>query len=224
MNVKDKIAKLLALSASPYEAEARAALLKARKLMAEHKLELSDIEEKQAQVVKISTGLWYGPRRNVWIGHLCSVIAANNCCRIYVQRPKSKQNQEVMIAGFSDDAEICKEICNYAVDCVLSGCQAIKRSLKNDSSQLRNTECNGYALGFIQGVEDAYAKQTEDIPEYGLVLVVPKEVNDALAGMQPGKKHTVQYSQNAYDSGYQDGLRFNPSGKLPENAKKREAS
>lgn len=187
MNVKDKIAKLLALSASPYEAEARAALLKARKLMAEHKLELSDIEEKQAQVVKISTGLWFGPRRNVWIGHLCRVIAANNCCRIYVQRPKSKQNQEVMIAGFSDDAEICKEICNYAVDCVLSRCQAIKRSLKNNSLQLRNSQCNGYALGFIQGVEDAYAQQTEDSPEYGLVLVVPKEVNDPLAGMRAGK-------------------------------------
>ena len=37
-NIKDKIAKLLALAESPNENEARAALLKARELMAEHKL------------------------------------------------------------------------------------------------------------------------------------------------------------------------------------------
>lgn len=35
---KDKIRKLLALAESPVEAEAKAALLKARQLMAEHKI------------------------------------------------------------------------------------------------------------------------------------------------------------------------------------------
>ena len=35
-NIKDKIAKLLALAESPNENEAKAALLKARELMAEH--------------------------------------------------------------------------------------------------------------------------------------------------------------------------------------------
>ena len=37
-DVKDKIAKLLALAESPNENEAKAALLKARELMAQHKL------------------------------------------------------------------------------------------------------------------------------------------------------------------------------------------
>ena len=37
-DIRDKIAKLLALADSPSEAEARAALLKARELMAKHKL------------------------------------------------------------------------------------------------------------------------------------------------------------------------------------------
>ena len=37
-NIKDKIAKLLALAESPNENEAQAALLKARELMAQHKL------------------------------------------------------------------------------------------------------------------------------------------------------------------------------------------
>ena len=38
VDYKEKIRKLLALAESPVEAEARAALLKARQLMAEHKL------------------------------------------------------------------------------------------------------------------------------------------------------------------------------------------
>ena len=48
INYKDKIRKLLALAESPVEAEAKAALLKARKLMAEHKLSEAELEEGNA--------------------------------------------------------------------------------------------------------------------------------------------------------------------------------
>lgn len=42
---KEKIRKLLALAESPNEHEARAALLKARQLMAEHKLSELDFQD-----------------------------------------------------------------------------------------------------------------------------------------------------------------------------------
>lgn len=44
MDYKDKIKKLLALAESPNENEAQAALLKARQLMAEHKIGEADLE------------------------------------------------------------------------------------------------------------------------------------------------------------------------------------
>ena len=44
MNYKAKIKKLLALAESPVEAEAQAALLKARELMAKHKLSERDLK------------------------------------------------------------------------------------------------------------------------------------------------------------------------------------
>ena len=50
-DIRDKIAKLLALADSPSEAEARAALLKARELMAKHKLRPEEI--KKAENVKV---------------------------------------------------------------------------------------------------------------------------------------------------------------------------
>ena len=46
--IKDKIAKLLALAASPNEKEAQEALLKARELMAKHKLRPEECQEKQS--------------------------------------------------------------------------------------------------------------------------------------------------------------------------------
>ena len=45
--ITEKIAKLLALAESPYEEEAKAALLQARRLMAEHKLMPEDIEPQE---------------------------------------------------------------------------------------------------------------------------------------------------------------------------------
>ena len=49
VDYKDKIRKLLALAESPNEAEAQAALLKARQLMAEHKLTERECREVEPQ-------------------------------------------------------------------------------------------------------------------------------------------------------------------------------
>ncbi len=50
---KTKIKKLLALSESPNEHEARAVLLKARQLMAEHKLAETELEDPVKQKVSL---------------------------------------------------------------------------------------------------------------------------------------------------------------------------
>ena len=47
--ITEKIAKLLALAESPYEEEAKAALLQARHLMAEHKLMPEDIDRRRTR-------------------------------------------------------------------------------------------------------------------------------------------------------------------------------
>lgn len=52
MNYKAKIKKLLALAESPVEAEAQAALLKARELMAKHKLSERDLKDVGKQEVR----------------------------------------------------------------------------------------------------------------------------------------------------------------------------
>ena len=54
--ISEKIARLLALASSPYEAEAKEALLKARQLMAEHKLRPEDINPQGSQPCQYHRG------------------------------------------------------------------------------------------------------------------------------------------------------------------------
>ena len=75
IDYKEKIRKLLALAESPVEAEARAALLKARQLMAEHKLTERDCREAEKQTVKdVLTDITCSKRREPWIVPLSATI------------------------------------------------------------------------------------------------------------------------------------------------------
>ncbi len=80
--IKEKIAKLLALSASPNENEAQLALLNVRKLMAKYKLQPEDIlEHRSEKVVRKLTGIRCTKMTNPWMVTLVAVIAPRYCCQ-----------------------------------------------------------------------------------------------------------------------------------------------
>lgn len=88
-NIKDKIAKLLALAESPNEAEAKAALLKARELMAKNKLTPEECQkQKNQKVVKDFTDIQCTAMTNPWAASLSAVIADNYCCRAINRKRK----------------------------------------------------------------------------------------------------------------------------------------
>ena len=69
--ITEKIAKLLALAESPYEEEAKAALLQARRLMAEHKLMPEDIEpQEKKKVVQECVGVTCTKLSSPWTVYL----------------------------------------------------------------------------------------------------------------------------------------------------------
>lgn len=74
MDYKDKIRKLLALAKSPEPEEAKFALLKARKLMAEHKLSERDLEERNTTVIKRAIRETFSKKANSWMDPLSIVI------------------------------------------------------------------------------------------------------------------------------------------------------
>ena len=73
--ITEKIAKLLALAESPYEEEAKAALLQARRLMAEHKLMPEDIEpQENKKVVQECVGITCTKLSSPWTVYLSTLI------------------------------------------------------------------------------------------------------------------------------------------------------
>lgn len=70
MDYKDKIRKLLALAKSPEPEEAKLALLKARKLMAEHKLTERDLEEHDTTVIQQEIDETFSKKANSWMAPL----------------------------------------------------------------------------------------------------------------------------------------------------------
>ena len=224
-NIKDKIAKLLALAESPNENEARAALLKARELMAEHKLRPEEIKKaEKAKAIRDVLDVTCTSMTNPWACSLSAVIAAHYCCRASrTQKFAGSRTVKIGLVGLEEDFEIAKRIFLYAYDCVMS---YIKREIKKDPTDPPGTyreKCNAYGWGFVQGVKAAFEKQDEENREWGLVLVVPQAVDDSMKDMGKastfGRIHDNHISYRA--KGYKDGTEFDPTTRLsgmPERA------
>ena len=90
-DIKGKIRNLLALAESPNENEAKAALLKARELIAKHKLTETELAEEEKQAVRdVRTDITCSKRRDPWIVGLSAVIGENYCCKGYRSHAKGR--------------------------------------------------------------------------------------------------------------------------------------
>ena len=202
---KEKIRKLLALAESPNEHEARAALLKARQLMAEHKLteaELKDVEKQQVKDVR--TDITCSKRRDPWIVNLSAVIGENYCCKGYRYRRYGEQTNCIGFIGLEDDVEICVAVFKYAVDCVLSEIKNIKKENACYYSDYVKRLCNSYGYGFTAGA-----------------TVMPKEVEEASQhlGHEQFQSRAQKHLQGSeYYRGFGEGTEFDPTKRLGEEA------
>lgn len=229
MDYKGKIRKLLALAKSPEPEEAKLALLKARKLMAEHKLTERDLEERNATVIKRAIRETFSKKANSWMDPLSIVIGENYCCSAFRCKISAKTTVwHVGFIGLEGDIEICVKIFRYAVRCVKSEQKKLRKQHRDYYTPQEIAKiCDSYGYGFARGVYEAFTRQNEENQEYGLVLKVPKEAKDELDKMGPPKefKKTPQPKTvgelDAAWRGIEDGRKFNPSNKLEE--KKQEA-
>lgn len=128
----DKIEKLISLSGSSNENEARAAMLKAQELMAKYEIDREQIkgQEKERPVV----GFTSSPYREEWIHMVSSVIAENFRCRsISIVKNNSGGSFRIRFYGYEEDAEICINIFNYAV-------QVIRKKIYNITGHIRGSK------------------------------------------------------------------------------------
>lgn len=220
VDYKDKIKKLLALSKSPNEHEAQSALAKAQQLMVEHKISMAEVEDKeQRKAHEHLAGVTYSARRDHWILRLSQVISKNYCCESFSYREQGKQTYKLYFCGLNEDVEICMIAFKYAMDCIQSEIKQRKSKGKlfNYTNELITSMCNGYAFGFIKGLDEAFEEQkraaAQSEANWGLVLSTPPEVKQRMSELGARtttfqSKQAAKLSKSDYEVGKKDGRDF----------------
>ncbi len=217
-DIKDKIAKLLALADSPNENEAKVALLRARELMAKHKLRPEEcVPAESLKVVRETVGVTFTRMTNPWAASLAGLIAEHYCCRAFVERYNGCKINTIGIVGLEDDFEIAKRIFKYAYDCVINEAKAKVHRHSWDEPGTYRQACNAFGTGFVMGLKDAFREQEAEHQEWGLVMVVPKAVTDSMADMGKPKSFGRGFENPDAESltaGYHTGRNFDPNSRL----------
>lgn len=211
MDIRDKIKKLLALATSPNENEAKAALLKAKKLMMEHKIsetEVQGLEDQKLIHLQCDDIRWTTDSGEIWITSLANLIADNHLCSCSWFTPKGKRTHILYIHGLGTDVELCKSVIEYAVGFVRG---RIKIEQRRRVTSDPKAVAASYARGFILGMELMYDEQKDEHPEWGLVVSKPQEVDEYMKSLGERNVRTrkTEFDPLAYMVGQNDGRQFN---------------
>lgn len=211
MDIRDKIKKLLALATSPNENEAKAALLKAKKLMMDHKIseaEVQDLNEQELIHLQCDNIRWTTDSGEIWITSLVDLIADNHLCSCSWFTPKGKRTHILYIHGIGTDVELCKSVIEYAVGFVRG---RIKIEQRRRVTSDPKAVATSYARGFILGMELMYDEQKDEHPEWGLVVSKPQEVDEYMKSLGERNVRTrkTEFDPLAYMVGQNDGRQFN---------------
>lgn len=221
-DIKERIAKLLALADSPNEHEAKRALLKARELMAANNLLPEHIAKRdQEKVVKKKIGVYYTKMTDMWAEQLSAIIAEHYCCKSFNTRAHRAKKRQIGFVGLEDNFEICVKMFRYAYDCVKTRCDGILSDFTWLDAVERRKACYAYGMGFCDGLLAAFAEQTAKHQKWGLVMVTPKQVEDALKKMEPPTEGTPPDESGINgalaEQGRMDGKKFDPERRIDKS-------
>jgi len=199
----NKIKKLLRLSTSSNEHEAKSALMHAQKLALQAGIELETISYQDTERDVIDNEINLNCKRvPIYLKYIAVVMRKNFRVRLYLTYRYKKV--AINVIGYPEDVEIFKEVFFYTVE-------FFKRSWKefwklNKTSEYSATHVkNRYLFAFCDGLEIAFQKNVE---EYGLVPVNPKADDYISQKDMPTQKDRVPKVADSYEAesaGYRDG-------------------
>lgn len=223
-NIKDKIKKLLALSAdNPSDAESHAAFAKAQELMAQYKLEKSDLtEEEKKNCIKKKTILTYGIRSSDhYRNELAEIIANNFCCVNYISTIRGTRTHTICFMGMEDDVDIAIEVLYAADEAIIRGYNRVWKKACEEydvdylPAKYFNPLKTGYIEGYLAGFKNVMQTQKDEHQEWGLVMVVPQEAQNFINNIEHTDFSTPIYVDNTYfEDGYNDGKNFHLNKKV----------
>ena len=197
--VLDKIKKLLALSKSPNEHEARAAMLKAQELMAKYGMSVEESVETEVTYTSTIAETFGNAAFRAPLG---SIIAKNFRCEVFLSAGS------IAFYGHSEDVPICKEVFEYAY-------RTIKKlgTKRYNEAKKAGYETRGfytqYQTAFLIALKNAFEKQCT-----ALMIVTPTDVTENFSKMSENWGHKKMSMHNrginvrAYQQGTRDGKAF----------------
>lgn len=224
MDVRDKIAKLLALADSPNEHEALLALTKARELMVRHSLREGDIPAMGGlTVVRAPTKLTYTQVTNPWVSSLASVVARRYCCKAYRSRKHRSRTLEIGLVGLSEDCEQAVAVAEGAYAFAAARCRSIRSRYRQvyETPYLRQL-ADAYGNGFVSGLREAYFGHETMAESQDLAPAPAQQVWDAIKELATAPEEAPpDYSGDRMRfarAGYLDGKSFTHGNRLSQKA------
>ena len=209
-----RIQKLLALASSnPSAAEAEAALLQARKLMAEHGVIEGDVIEVQDKV-DAQTMMESGRMNDLKVAVLSAIANAHRCTLL---RSRGPLGTKIKIVGFERDRAVVVALNDWAWRSVSAEADRFVKKQREAAKARRGYDMarsdmlsvrRSFVLGFANGLSSAYKRQVDANPQWALVLGTPVEVKDYMDEVTKGRTFTSNRAAvdgAAYNAGHQAG-------------------
>ena len=218
--VIEKIQKLLRLANSQNENEAQSAMLMAQKLMAQYKIELSQVEDAEIDHNVVEEEADKKAHSTAWKRQLALLIAQSFQCETYVVGYRS---YKTVFIGKQANVKICKQVYEAAIRFIdfnfgIYWRTTGKYKLPRDAKWLGWTELpvsysiaqkSSYAMGFIHRLKGRFEEQKvkADKEGWGLVLVKDPDVVEYKLNLNLSKSNFTSANtedSDAYTQGYMD--------------------
>lgn len=213
-SIIDKVRKVLALTHSNIDGEAKAALLMAQKLMAEHHLVMADVASVDKTIKQVvDDGVFESARMPWFYGKTARIIADNFRCYAYINR--GYRSKTIQFIGLKEDVDLAKMVFSSALEMMNYHAKKYMKDNHLTGAGIRNT----YIGGYMVGLKEQFDEQVKH-NDWGLVLVKDAEVKsvyDKLNLRSVRSKVRMTGDQHAQASGIDQGRQFKVvSGKLTQ--------
>lgn len=221
----NKIKGLLAIANDQKnDEESQSAFILAQKLMLKHEITFADVEDvsdspsiEDGQVTVHKKLFW-------WERKLAEIISKNFRVKFYYNNKfinnETQRKRAIMFLGFEHDVSLAKEMYLLAYEAISfytkryvdSYYEGILRNTR--LHRITNGVKNSYMRGFLQGLDQKFEEQVKEMQqEYGLIILLPKEVEEEYNNRFEGKKGIsfklppIEESF-AFENGYYEGNRI----------------
>lgn len=201
------INKLLRLSNSSNEHEAKLALEKAYTLMLKYDISKDDVGGPVGEVIEYKTSIYYTEYKNNYICNLAHNIAEFYRCVSYASSVHGSKKRTVVLRGSKDDCKIAESVILFIKSHVDKWFTEYRRKnrRKYTLEYLQATR-NNYGEGFTKAIIELLDNKREYAKEeWGLVVTIPQEAIDYKNTLEHYTLKADSFDTNGLVEGYMDG-------------------